>query len=135
MLIFPKNRSWQTVENALTVAGIRLAYINNIPQFDESAAQTIIDACDILPEWKETRIAGIKAEGLSRIQAVLPGITSFDTLELIREVWLSIAPAARAPTSPFNSVINIYSAGRTAILSIKAATTVAQVDAVTPSWP
>lgn len=135
MLTYPRNRAWKACATALSQAGIRLGYTNNTPDFDEQAAQAIINAADVLPEYKDERVAAIKAEGLARIQAVLPAIDSFDALELAREQWLSIAPAARTPTAAWTSVINIYTAGRNAAILVRAAANLTAVDAVTPAWP
>lgn len=102
---------------------------------NDPACQAIIDGWDELPEYKDARILAIKTEGLTRIQVVLPGVKDFDTLELMRELWLSVAPAARAPTATLTSAINIYTAGRNGVNAVKAATTKAQVDAVVVAWP
>lgn len=61
------------------------------------------------------KIAEIKAEGLRRIQVYLPGIKDFDEFQLIKEFWLSIAPAARQATAPFQETIDIYQAGAAAV--------------------
>ena len=102
---------------------------------NDTAVQAIIDSFDPLPDYKAKRIEALKADGLARIQAVFPAIKSFDELALIRELYLSIAPAARQPTTSWQRMINIYTAGQAAAASINAASTKAQVDAVTPSWP
>ena len=90
---------------------------------------------ETLAEAQERRTAAIKAEGLARIQAVMPAVSDIDTLELVRELILSIAPAARQLTADMTTISNIYAAARTALIAIRNATTVAQVDAVTVSWP
>lgn len=87
---------------------------------------------------REEMIDAVRNEGLSRMQEVLPGIDNFDTLDLIKEVWLSIAPAARAPTVSFQYIIDVYQAGKTAINFLKTATE-SQIDSydpvLSPSWP
>jgi hypothetical protein len=88
-----------------------------------------------LADAKARRTTAIKAAALTRITAVLPTIDSFDTLDLVKEIVLSIAPAARQLTADLQAVVDIYTAAKTAIGSVQAATTVAQVDAVTVSWP
>ena len=83
-------------------------------------------------------IQDLKVEGLNRIQAVMPAISNFDTLELVREMWLSIAPAARSATADFQTIIDIYQAARDGIIYLKGATAgqVAAYDVTTdPSWP
>lgn len=86
----------------------------------------------------DDKIQGVKTEGLSRIQLLMPGITDFDTLELVREMWLSTAPAARSATATFQEIINIYQAARAGVIYLKSAIDedVASYDIVTdPSWP
>lgn len=102
---------------------------------DDVAVQAIINAYDPLPDYKTERVAAIKADGLARIQAVFPAINSFDELALVREMFLSIAPAARVPTANWQRMIDIYTAGRAAALAVSNATTKQQVDAVNPAWP
>lgn len=102
---------------------------------NDEAVQAIIDAYDPLPDYKTERVAAIKAEGLDRIQAVFPAINSFDELALIRELFLSILPAARSPTANWQRMIDIYTAGRNAATAVNSATTKQQVDAVIPAWP
>lgn len=88
---------------------------------------------------KRFKIAELKAEGLSRIQAVLPGVTDWDALDLVSEHFLSIAPAARQPTVKFQLLIDVTQAGKTAGVSINAMTDGTAIDAYDvvngPSWP
>ena len=92
-----------------------------------------------LGDAKEKKITEIKSEGLARIKSVIPGLDSFDAVELMRELWLSINPAAQAPTSDMQLIIGIYQAGRDAITLVRAFSTVAEVDAFDPAahpaWP
>ena len=84
------------------------------------------------------KIQALKDEGLSRIQAEMPAINNFDTLELVREMWLSTAPAARAATVTFQSIIDIYQAARDGVIVLNGATPaeVTAYDVLTdPSWP
>ena len=84
------------------------------------------------------KIQELKNEGLSRIQAVMPAINNFDTLELVREMWLSTAPAARNATATFQSIIDIYQAARDGVIVLNNATPaeVTTYDVLTdPSWP
>ena len=95
-------------------------------------------AQEISDRIRAGRIQEVKEEGLSRIQAVMPAITSFDTLELIRELWSSIEPAARNATATLQSLIDIYQAGRDAVTFLKTATDpqLGIYDAVNdPAWP
>lgn len=102
---------------------------------NDAAAQTIIDAFDPLPDAKKDAIAAVKATGLAKIQAAFPAIDSFDALDFYSQLWLSIASAARAPTTRFSNIIAIYQAGANAITQINAAASTAAVAAVVPAWP
>lgn len=102
---------------------------------NDAAVQAIIDGFDPLPEYKAEKVKVIKADGLSRIQQVFPAIKDFDDLQFTRELYLSIAPAARQPTTQWQRMLSIYTAGQTAITAVNNATTQAQVDAVSPAWP
>jgi hypothetical protein len=93
----------------------------------DAAVQAIVDAYDPLPDAKNEKIAELKQEALSRINAVLPAINSFDELELVCEQFLSIAPAARTPTATFQQVIDLYQAVKAGVVSINALTTEAEV--------
>lgn len=102
---------------------------------NDVVVQTIVDNYNDFADYKTDRIAAIKADGLARIQAVFPAINSFDELALIRDLFLSILPAARSPTANWQRMIDIYTAGRNAVIGVNNATTKQQVDAVTPAWP
>lgn len=88
---------------------------------------------------RSIKIGQLKDEGLTRIQSVLAGISSFDELELISEQWLSMSPAARNPTTKFQQVIDIYTAGKNAVSEIKALILEGEIDAYNvitdPAWP
>lgn len=120
----PKTHRWfQTYLQWLAVP--------NVPDPHETAQQ-------IADRKLAEKIEAVKLEGLTRIQVVMPAINSFDTLELIRELWLSIDAGSRSATPTLQSVIDIYQAGRDAVIFLKAANaaTVDAYDAVTgPSWP
>lgn len=102
---------------------------------NDAVVQAIIDNYNDFADYKADRIAAIKADGLARIQAVFPAINSFDELALIRDLFLSILPAARSPTANWQRMIDIYTAGRKAVIGVNNATTKQQVDAVNPAWP
>lgn len=96
-------------------------------------------AVELLTNAKRTKLDELKREGLSHIQAVIPAITNWDILELVREQWFSTKPTARNATANFQSVIDTYQAGRVAAADINAlatVTTVSAYDVVTgPVWP
>lgn len=128
------------LHEAIHNAGFRLQQVDGVWQSDNDVAvQGIIDNYDNLPDVKTIKIAELKAEGLSRINVVFPAITTWDDLELVRGQWLSVAPAARQATVEFQSMIDIYQAGRTEVSAISALNTVVEVEAYdvvnTPAWP
>ena len=90
-------------------------------------------------ELKRIKIEETKTEGLSRIQAVIPAITDFDTLQLVKEMILSIAPTARQLTTNIQSASDIYQAGSDAISVLNNYTTLNEInnfDVVNDvSWP
>lgn len=95
----------------------------------------IVDTIDL----REQRVIETTQEGLRRIQGYMPGLVSLYVLEPLRELWLSIAPAARQPTATMTSVINLYAYGRDKILWLRNTATLAQVEAYNPTtdtgWP
>lgn len=92
-------------------------------------------AAETLEQAKARKLHSIKLEGLGRMQTRFPALQTFDTVQLLREVILSVAPAARQLTVDFQWLGDTYQAGKTAADQVQAATTIAQVDAVTPAWP
>lgn len=88
-----------------------------------------------LSEIKHQRANAITTDALARIQSVLPDVSNMATAQLVRELWLSIAPAARQPTAKMGQVIAIYQAWGDALQQVKACTAPACVAAVTPAWP
>lgn len=88
---------------------------------------------------KLEKINEVKNEGLIRIQAIMPAISDFYILDLIREIWLSILPASRSATTEFQAIINIYQAGREAIILIEAMTDKSIIENYNPisdpNWP
>jgi hypothetical protein len=95
-------------------------------------------AQEISDRLRAERIAELKVEGLTRIQAEMPAINNFDTLELVREMWLSIDAGSRSATVTFQSIIDIYQAARDAVVFLKSATDpqIAAYDVVNdPTWP
>lgn len=88
-----------------------------------------------LGELKQRRIHAITAEAIAHIQTVMPEIGNLATASLIRELWLSIAPAARQPTPDMLTVIATFSELRTTIIQVRNCTTPACINSVTPTWP
>ena len=124
------------LHEAILAAGYRLWQENGIwKSTNDVAVQAIIDAYDPLPDIKADAIAAIKADGLARINAIYPAIDSFDWISFFADFWQSIASAAHAPVANLTTVINIYTAGKTAVGQVNAATDAAGVAAVIPQWP
>lgn len=90
---------------------------------------------ETLAAAQRRRAEEIRAAGLQRMQARLPAIASFDTVQLLREVLVSVAPQARALTGPMQWLVDVWQAGEAALAQVRAASTVEQVDAVVPNWP
>lgn len=90
---------------------------------------------ETLQAAKDRRRISVRGEALSRVQSAFPSIENYDDLKLVREILLSVIPAARSFTADVQRLVDIFSAVQTAITSINNATTVAQVDAVTVNWP
>jgi hypothetical protein len=88
-----------------------------------------------LAEYKAAKIADIRREAISRIRDRFPALSSVDEIKLIREFWLSIAPAARQPTSDFSWLILMWQTVHTVVSAVSAASDRAAVDAITPTWP
>ncbi len=100
-----------------------------------AAVHAFVQGYSGLAKAKAVKAAMIKAEGLSRIQAVFPAIADIDELKLVTNIVQSIAPAARQLTVDMTALSQIYTAAQSALTSVQNATTIAQVRAVTPSWP
>ena len=90
---------------------------------------------ETLPQAKARRLGEVLAEGMALIKGRIEGIHTFGDLQLLRQIFLSIAPAARQPTTDMQWLIDMWQEGETVKAAIQSATTVAEVDAVTPSWP
>lgn len=92
-----------------------------------------------LADAKAALIDEVKAEGLSRIQAVLPGIKDFDTLMLVAELWKSLEASATSPTPAFQEAIDVFNAGEQAITAVNGFNTMDEVNNADPvndpNWP
>ena len=121
----PQNRLYRKLQSEVQQG------TSSIVAYDGSAAE--------IEQLRQDKLDELLLEAESRMRASVPGIDSFETFELIREMFLSIAPAARQPTAAFQSVFDIYQAGKSARATIKGFTTKAQITAydvtTDPSWP
>jgi len=101
--------------------------------------QSIVDSFNPIPLTKKDKRKELNVEGLLRIQLIFPAISDFDELDLVREQFLSLAPAARSPTAKFQKLIDTVQARNQARKAINALTTVTDInnyDVVnTPTWP
>jgi hypothetical protein len=88
-----------------------------------------------LPDIKRQKIHELTAEAVRRVGLVMPELADLSSLIVMRELWLSIAPAARQPTAKLTAVINIYQAWNTAVDAVKACASENCVAAVSASWP
>jgi hypothetical protein len=88
-----------------------------------------------LDDAKKRKTLSIKRDGAARMATRFPALDNFDTIQLVREVILCVAPAARQLTDDFTWVSNTYQAGKDALALVDAASTIDAVDAVSPAWP
>ena len=124
--------------NAIRAAGHELRSLDGVFSSDDDVAvQAIIDAYDPLPDQKADAISGIKATALAKMQTIFPALADIDTVNLVAELWQSIASAARSPTANMTKVINVYTAAKGGIANVNAAATKADIDAAIAAivWP
>jgi hypothetical protein len=98
-------------------------------------AEDTRSAAEILAAAKEDRIEAIRAEALTRMGEDFAALSDPDMVLVLRELWLSIAPAARQPTAKMTKVFDVYQAATSAVATVRAALTVAAVAAVVVAWP
>jgi hypothetical protein len=85
---------------------------------------------------KKAKRSSINDEAFFRVRARLGDIFgSPDGLNLVRVLWLSIAPAARQPTADMQWLIALALAVQAALGEVDAAATIAEVEAVAVAWP
>ena len=92
-----------------------------------------------LPSDKTSKVNEIKQYGAGLINKVIPGLNNLDTINLMTELWLSIAPAARNATVNFQYAIDVRQAAKDAIIVVNAMSDSSSVNSYdvinTPSWP
>lgn len=128
-----------------SIAGISIAPESGQPWRDYQdwlAAGNVADPYVAPPPLAETlaqaklrKAAAIRSEGMGRIHTRFAALKDFDDLKLIRELILSILPAALNLTANLAWVRDTYQAGAAALGQVAAAASIAEVDAVTPAWP
>lgn len=137
-LVFGDKGRYRSLKRELAEAGFPYRVRGGLPVYDvanEATMQAIIDAFDEVQAERDIKIADIKTEGLSRIQALFPAIKDLDDLDIEAERWLSIVPAARQPTVKYGTMIAIYLAAKQGIADVNSAQTVQAVQAVGVIWP
>lgn len=133
------------IDSGIIVNAIVLNDITEMPsEYVASNGQAIGDTYDpsfvyFDPEILSRKVDEIKTATLARITSQLAGIKSFDDIEVLKELWLSIAPAAKQATVKWQMMIDIWQAGKDAVIVVDALTTTSDVIAydveTTPSWP
>lgn len=100
-----------------------------------NATMTWVDSRTLSDLKQQTR-QGIRQEAKRRITSRLGEIMADpDMLVLVKTIYLSIAPAARQPTTDMQWLIDMAQAVQTAVAQVTAANTKAEVAAVTVAWP
>lgn len=88
---------------------------------------------------REDKIAELKEYAVFLIQTVIPGVKDVDTVDMIAELWMSIATVAKQPTSKFQYAIDVRQAAKAAITVLNGMTdelAIRNYDVVsTPGWP
>lgn len=145
-----ENQSYDTTElqKELTAAGIEASVSGYgdksfTVHTDDAGVGAVVQAHIVggylLKKAKRLKREELKAKALSQIQLVFPAINDIDELKLVREQWLSTAPAARQATTDFQQMIDIYQAAVKAISSINALNTTTEIEAYDvvndPAWP
>lgn len=92
-----------------------------------------------LAEAKQAKRKELREEFISRVVVLYPTLKDMDEIKLVRDQFLSVAPAARAPTTDFQKLIDTYQVAQDALTAINALGDVASVEAYdvvnTPAWP
>lgn len=113
---------------AIVAAGHVLVQRNGVWESDDDAAvQAIVDAYDPLPGAKAEKLAAIRAEAQERIFALYPPWRQSNAA-------LGLVPEADVLAMQ-DFIADHIDASNAAEDAIDAATTVAQVEGVTPTWP
>lgn len=145
------------VFTAISDAGYSLTQINGVwtaggpgtPEENEAAVQAIINGYNFVAELKKIRRKEIKKERSNRYylsyppELVVPDEFLEDThkdlfgnvIEVTLDLWASINGSAKAANAGWQKVLDIRAAAKTALTAVGAATTKAQVLAVTVNWP
>lgn len=153
----PDILQYNGIHAAINAAGYSLAQINGVwtasgpgtPAANEAAVQAIINGYNFVAELKKIRRAEIKKERSNRYyisyppELTVPDEFLEDThkdlfgnvIEVALDLWSSINAGSKSANSGWQKVLDIRAAARTALTTLNAATTEAQVLAVTVNWP
>lgn len=144
-VIYGAGGPW-TARTHYVAAGVPVAY--TAPQAAAKASRPEARGfvwSNVTMTWQDARTLvdlkahtrqSIRREAARRITARLGEIMADpDMLVLVKTIYLSIAPAARQPTTDMQWLIDMAQAVQTAVAQVTAANTKAEVAAVTVAWP
>lgn len=128
------------LHDAIRAAGFSLRREGDLwVSSDDVAVQAIIDSYSQLANEKKLKIEELKVEAVSRASAKYSNINSFDDMLMMRDLILSVVPAARSLRPNIQYIADIYQAGIDARVDINALTDLVAIRAYdvvnTPTWP
>lgn len=127
-LIWGEKYSVAGLRALIAEAGVYVRVVDGVEECsDETAAQAIIDGYDPLPPAKAEKLAAVRAEAQARIFAIYPAWRQSNAA-------LGIVPDADVLAMQ-DFIADHIDASNAAEDAIAAATTVAEVEGVTPLWP
>lgn len=159
MITFPDPDvlQYNGIHAAITAAGYSLAQANGVwvaggpgtPEENEAAVQAIINGYNLVAELKKLRRIEIKKERTNRYYLQYPPELVVpdpfleeahkdlfgNVIEVALDIWASVNNNAKAANAAWQKILDTRAAARTALQSVNAATTKAQVLAVTVNWP
>lgn len=153
----PDILQYNGIHEAISAAGYSLGQINSVwtaggpgtDQENEAAVQAIINSYNLIAEIKKITRAAIKAERTNRYYLLYaPEITLPDPLleasrkdlfgnivELNLDLWASINGGSKSANAAWQKILDIRLAAKNALASVTAATTKAQILAISVNWP
>lgn len=153
----PDVLQYNGIHQAIADAGYSLSQVNGVwtaggpgtPEQNETAVQAIINGYNFVAELKKLRRLEIKKERTNRYylqyppELVVPDQFLEEThkdlfgnvVEMALDIWASVNNNAKTANTAWQKIIDTRAAARTALQAVNAATTKAQVLAVTVNWP
>jgi hypothetical protein len=153
----PDVLQYNGIHEAISAAGYSLSQINGVwtvggpgtPAENEAAVQAIINGYNLVAELKKIRRIGIKKERTNHYylqyppELVVPDAFLEEThkdlfgnvVEMNLDIWASINGGSKSANAAWQKILDIRAAAKTALNAVSAATTKAQVLAVTVNWP